>query len=38
LLWIISIVGIKKWGIVMLPEDIYLVSKIPVDVRIMDVL
>ncbi|MFH1224051.1 MAG: FtsX-like permease family protein [Pseudomonadota bacterium] len=38
LLWLISIIGIKKWGIIMLPQDVYLVSKIPVDARFFDML
>jgi len=38
LLWLLSIFSIKKWGIVMLPQDVYMVSKIPVDIRTVDVL
>ena len=38
LLWLLSIAVVEKWGVVMLPEDIYLVSKIPMYIRPFDML
>jgi len=37
-LWILSIEAVKKWGIITLPADIYLVPKIPVGVGALELL
>lgn len=38
LLWVICVQAIKHWGIVTLPPDIYLVSKIPLQAGFLDLL
>jgi lipoprotein-releasing system permease protein len=37
-LWLLSIEAVKKWGIIALPADIYLVSQIPVEVGALELL
>ena len=37
-LWLLSIEAVKKWGIIALPADIYLVSQIPVGVGALELL
>ncbi len=37
-LWLLSIEAIKKWGIIALPADIYLMSQIPVQVGFLELL
>ncbi|MEI6092694.1 MAG: FtsX-like permease family protein [bacterium] len=35
-LWLSSILVVKKWGVIVLPKDVYLVSKIPMYVSVVD--
>jgi lipoprotein-releasing system permease protein len=37
-LWLLSIEAVKKWGIIALPADIYLVSQIPVEIGVLELL
>ncbi|MCX6113244.1 MAG: FtsX-like permease family protein, partial [Proteobacteria bacterium] len=37
LLWLLSVMVVKRWGVVVLPKDVYLVSKIPIYVHPFDV-
>lgn len=37
-LWFLSIEAVRKWGIITLPADIYLVAKIPVEVGALELL
>ncbi len=36
-LWVLSVFVVQKWGIVVIPKEIYLVSQIPMYVRAFDV-
>lgn len=37
ILWVLSMFIIKRWGIIVLPKDVYLVSKIPMYVSVVDI-
>lgn len=37
-LWFLSIEAVRKWGIITLPADVYLVAKIPVEIGSLDLL
>ena len=37
-LWLLSIEAVRKWGIITLPADVYLVAKIPVEIGAWDLL
>ncbi len=37
-LWFLSIEAVRKWGIITLPADVYLVAKIPVEIGLFDLL
>ena len=37
LLWLFSIIVVKRWGVIVLPKDVYLVSKIPIYIHPADV-
>ncbi len=38
LLWVLSVLLVQKWGIVVIPKEVYLVSQIPMYIRVFDVL